>query len=900
MTSSQTVNYTVDATPPTVTGITSVAGDSSAPYYDITNDSSTVVSYSSSADAVSCKWNTTDVAYASMSNTCASTSSCTLNLAGDGAKTVYMRCLDAAGLTSTSSYTLNYTVDSTGPTGSIANGSGNPTNDDTPTLDLTIADAGIGITGAQMQFSCDNSTWSALEAYATPKTDLDIKPAVATYGCGTADGSRTVYVRFQDSLGNTGSSYNTGAFTLDTAAPTISSITSVAGDTSAPYYDITDDSSTSIIFVSADTTTSVSACKWNTTDVAYASMTNTCASATNCVTNLSGDGAKTVYLRCIDAAGNVMASSQTVSYTVYSTLPTVTDAKISIAGASGTGGAYKVGDIITVTWNNSASGDNNTDLTVAPTANLSGWGGSTTATMTDTTACGGTASDDIYEACYTLVSGAIDTTNVNASVTATNIAGPRTTADTTNATVDNQAPNITSNGTLTITTDNGVTSVAALNNGTSNQDKVTQSVVTLSVADSDTTTINLVALTGQSALAAATESTVVTPGALDSATQTFTITVTDNAGNVTTDTSDAISVDNIAPNITANGTLTITVDNGVSDVAAVNNGFDNQDKVTQSAVTLSAADSDTTTIDLTALTGEATLSAATQSSVITPGALDSATQAFTITVTDNAGNTATTASDAISVDNILPTVSASAISVTGATGGSGEFIEGDTATGRWDDSATGDNNTDTISSVSFDLSDFLSTDTAVSGSNTTDIWTASITDVLDIQRDTNNNTIVTATDNAGNIQATSGTNNYNVENAPVAPGGVFSNINLWLRADSSSVAQSGNGTAATSWTDLSTNAHLFDRTTSGIGGTDPIWYASRMSGEPAVAFPATTDRLGKSNFTGMPTGDFWVTTVYQELNTASTYESLWTYGANNANTIMYSTASFHSVYGEQS
>jgi len=337
--------------------------------------------------------------------------------------------------------------------------------------------------------------------------------------------------------------------------------------------------------------------------------------------------------------------------------PLVTDANIAIntGDATGTGGAYIVGDTITVTWDNSATGDNNSGLT-GLTADLSGWGGSGTAVMTDTTACLGTASDNIWEACYTLVSGSIDATNVNASVTATNTGGQTTTADTSNATVDNQPPNITDNG-----------------------------------------------------------------------------------------------------------TLTVTVDNGVADVAAVNNGFDNQDKVTQSAVTLAVSDGDTSSINLTALTGEASLSLGTQSSVITPGALDNASQTFTITVTDNAGNVTTTDSDAISVDNELATVSTSAISVTGASGGSEEFIYGDTATGQWDDSATGDNNSDTISTVSFDLSDWVSGQTAVGGSNTADVWTTTALDPIDSQNTTNNNVTVTVTDNAGNITTTAGTNNYSID-----------------------------------------------------------------------------------------------------------------------------------------
>lgn len=122
--------------------------------------------------------------------------------------------------------------------------------------------------------------------------------------------------------------------------------------------------------------------------------------------------------------------------------PTVTDANISITGGSGAGGAYIVGDQLIVSWNNAAAGDNNTGLT-SVTADLSGWGGSATATMTDTTNCSGTAGNNIYEACYTLTSGNIDATNVNASVTATNLGGQTTTADTSNATVDNEPPTLT-------------------------------------------------------------------------------------------------------------------------------------------------------------------------------------------------------------------------------------------------------------------------------------------------------------------------------------------------------------------------------------------------------------------------------------------------------------------------
>ncbi|MBU1015933.1 hypothetical protein KJ657_02480, partial [Patescibacteria group bacterium] len=128
------------------------------------------------------------------------------------------------------------------------------------------------------------------------------------------------------------------------------------------------------------------------------------------------------------------------------------------------------------------------------------------------------------------------------------------------------------------------------------------------------------------------------------------------------------------------------------------------------------------------------------------------------------------------------------------------------------------------------------------------------------------------------------------------PGGVNSNLEMWLRADSNSVSQSGNGTAATDWTDLSSNAYLFDRTISGIGGSDPTWYSSLINGNPAVSFSATTDRLGISSFSGMPTGDLWIATVYQDED--SNDEWIWTYGANDCSVRLEADGSFATYYGD--
>jgi len=116
--------------------------------------------------------------------------------------------------------------------------------------------------------------------------------------------------------------------------------------------------------------------------------------------------------------------------------PVVTDANISISGASGTGGTYKIGDTVTATWNNTALGDNNSDIS-SVTVNFSQFGGGSAVAATN--------SSGTWTATYTIVSGDISGTNKNISVTATDSgANSTTTADTTNATVDNTIPTVSS------------------------------------------------------------------------------------------------------------------------------------------------------------------------------------------------------------------------------------------------------------------------------------------------------------------------------------------------------------------------------------------------------------------------------------------------------------------------
>jgi hypothetical protein len=101
--------------------------------------------------------------------------------ATEGAYKMYV--IDQAGNASSAS-TATLTVDNTGPTGGVITSlAGTLTRNKTPTLTMTeIADTGVGITGAQMQFSCDNSNWSPIENFSITKTNFIINSKKVVQG----------------------------------------------------------------------------------------------------------------------------------------------------------------------------------------------------------------------------------------------------------------------------------------------------------------------------------------------------------------------------------------------------------------------------------------------------------------------------------------------------------------------------------------------------------------------------------------------------------------------------------------------------------------------------------------------------------------------------------------------
>ncbi|MDR7191561.1 fibronectin type III domain-containing protein [Luteimonas terrae] len=223
--------------------------------------------------------------------------------------------------------------------------------------------------------------------------------------------------------------------------------------------------------------------------------------------------------------------------------PVVSDARIAISGASGTGGAYKIGDTVTATWNNTASGDNNLGVTEV-TFDFSAFGGGAAVVATNTA--------ETWQASFTLTAGAIDAVNRNVRVTAINNVGPTTTADTTNATVDNVAPTVTA-ANIAISGASGTggaykigDTVTATWNNTAGGDNNSDTISNVTVDFNGFGGGSAVVATNSSGTWTATY--VLAAGGISADGRNVSVSATDNAGNLTTraDTANA-TVDNTLP-----------------------------------------------------------------------------------------------------------------------------------------------------------------------------------------------------------------------------------------------------------------------------------------------------------------------------------------------------------------
>nr|VFJ62899.1 MAG: Regulatory P domain of the subtilisin-like proprotein convertase [Candidatus Kentron sp. DK] len=251
---------------------------------------------------------------------------------------------------------------------------------------------------------------------------------------GSVDGVYVVEGRWKDGEGNTGPSQAI-EFTLDTTAPTVTAVTLASSNADTTLAKAGDAITFGITYSEAATASVTSATTANNIAGAVTTDVSASAAASDSIifTVAAGDDgavtANTVNYTITDAAGNVTTVSSlatTDSSTVTAdTTVTVTDTNIAISGATGgaSGDIFKIGDTVVATWDDSGSGDNNTDIS-AVTVDFTEFGGGAAVTAYDDGANGDTTSGDgIWTASYTIVAGSIDATGVNVSVTATDDAG---------------------------------------------------------------------------------------------------------------------------------------------------------------------------------------------------------------------------------------------------------------------------------------------------------------------------------------------------------------------------------------------------------------------------------------------------------------------------------------------
>ncbi|WP_069308522.1 calcium-binding protein, partial [Methylobrevis pamukkalensis] len=253
---------------------------------------------------------------------------------------------------------------------------------------------------------------------------------------------------------------------------------------------------------------------------------------------------------------------------------------------------------------------------------------------------------------------------------------------------------------------------------------------------------------------------VLTAGSLDTATAAVSVTVTDEDDQEVTTGDDTQAVVDTAAPVATDGSVSASGATGTGGAFKIGDTvtvvWDNSLLGDLNADTIAGV-----TVDFSAFGGGSAVTALpfgdlwTASYLITANAIDGS-GAPSVTVTDNAGNT-TTVADGVSqtIDAQAPVVTDAAISVTSTGSGvSGLYRIGDTITAVWNDSGSGDGNSDTLA-VSMDFTAFGGGQ--VSATEADGLWTASYTLLAGMAVDAPGQVSVTVVDDAGNTRETADT-----------------------------------------------------------------------------------------------------------------------------------------------
>ncbi len=200
---------------------------------------------------------------------------------GDGVKTVYVRFRDGAGnIGNAVSATIK--LDMEAPTGTVIINGGNEWTMDT---DVTLSFTGVSLDAKTMQVSNNASTWPSTWESITSTYNWNLE---------AGDGVKTVYVRFKDEVGNISNAISQ-TIKLDTEAPTGAFVINAGRE-----WTMDTDVTLSFTGISPDAEGMQISNDAGTWPATWENITPTYDWSLP-----TGDGAKTVYVRFRDGAGNI-------------------------------------------------------------------------------------------------------------------------------------------------------------------------------------------------------------------------------------------------------------------------------------------------------------------------------------------------------------------------------------------------------------------------------------------------------------------------------------------------------------------------------------------------------------------------------------------------------------------
>ncbi len=248
-----------------------------------------------------------------------------------------------------------------------------------------------------------------------------------------------VLITATDLAGNSNSTpYEHGSWIIDTTPPTITTANiSLSGSSGTAGTYTTGDTVTCTWDAAADGNTDIASVDFDFSDFGGGTVQDTSStggwSATYTLVSGSIDATSAVVeVSASDTSGNDTSSNVDSSQAKVDTeTPSISLARISVNGASGTGGTFITGDTVSCSWSATADGDTDID---SVDFDFSDFGGGSVS---------GTFSSGSWSASYTLIEGSIDTTTAVVSLTAEDDAGLTDIQDSNQVSVDTDTPEIT-------------------------------------------------------------------------------------------------------------------------------------------------------------------------------------------------------------------------------------------------------------------------------------------------------------------------------------------------------------------------------------------------------------------------------------------------------------------------